>query len=153
MTKCDQIWGIQKKQDFVKCLKINNLQSRRTKADPGEFEGVRPLNQYSAKGTKKASLAAMLFVCLGRESNPHGHYCPRDFKSLVSTISPPRLCVRLGRRGLNSDTGAKVVKIGQFAYLRPHEKDTAPPGHAARGSRHRATCLQRTHRTEHCGPL
>ena len=27
----------------------------------GEFEGVRPLNQYSAKGTKKASLAAMLF--------------------------------------------------------------------------------------------
>ena len=34
-------------------------------ADPGEFEGVRPLNQYSAKGTKKASLAAMLF-CVPR---------------------------------------------------------------------------------------
>ena len=33
----------------------------------------------------------ILFVLyLGRESNPHGHYCPRDFKSLVSTISPPR---------------------------------------------------------------
>lgn len=26
VTKCDQIWEIQK-QDFVKCLKINNLQS------------------------------------------------------------------------------------------------------------------------------
>ena len=64
MTKSDQIWGIQK-QDFAKCLKINNLQRRRPKADPEEFEGVRPLNQYSAKGTKKASLAAMLF-CVPR---------------------------------------------------------------------------------------
>ena len=57
--------GNTKKQDFVKCLKINNLQSRRPKADPGEFEGVRPLNQYSAKGTKKASSQAMLF-CVPR---------------------------------------------------------------------------------------
>ena len=30
-----------------------------------------------------------LFWCLGRESNPHGHFWPRDFKSLVSTIPPP----------------------------------------------------------------
>ena len=33
----------------------------------------------------------MLFVLCPRwESNPYGHFCPRDFKSLVSTISPPR---------------------------------------------------------------
>ena len=28
-------------------------------------------------------------MCPGRESNPHGRFGPRDFKSLVSTISPP----------------------------------------------------------------
>jgi hypothetical protein len=28
-------------------------------------------------------------VCPGRDSNPHSPYGPRDFKSLVSTISPP----------------------------------------------------------------
>lgn len=22
------------------------------------------------------------------ESNPHGHFCPKDFKSLASTVSP-----------------------------------------------------------------
>jgi hypothetical protein len=27
--------------------------------------------------------------CHGRDSNPHSHYWPRDFKSLVSTIPPP----------------------------------------------------------------
>ena len=32
-------------------------------------------------------------MCLGRESNPHGLFGPRDFKSLVSTIPPPRLGV------------------------------------------------------------
>ncbi len=32
-----------------------------------------------------------VILCLGRESNPHGLFGPRDFKSLVSTIPPPRL--------------------------------------------------------------
>ena len=27
------------------------------------------------------------FVCFGRDSNPYGHCCPRDFKSRVSTYS------------------------------------------------------------------
>ena len=27
------------------------------------------------------------FMCFGRESNPYGHCCPRDFKSRVSTYS------------------------------------------------------------------
>ena len=31
-----------------------------------------------------------LFMCSGRESNPYGHCCPRDFKSRVSTYSTTR---------------------------------------------------------------
>ena len=83
------IFGGYKKQDFVKCLKINNLQSRRPKADPGEFEGVRPLIQYSAKGTKKASPERCFFVCLGWDSNPYGRFGPRDFLTTMAfaTIS------------------------------------------------------------------
>ena len=27
------------------------------------------------------------YLCSGRESNPYGHCCPRDFKSRVSTYS------------------------------------------------------------------
>ncbi len=27
------------------------------------------------------------FLCLGRGSNPYGHYCPKDFKSFLSTNS------------------------------------------------------------------
>lgn len=30
------------------------------------------------------------FWCSGRESNPYGHFCPRDFKSLLSTNSNTR---------------------------------------------------------------
>ena len=29
-------------------------------------------------------------TCSGRESNPYGHFCPRDFKSRVSTYSTTR---------------------------------------------------------------
>ena len=29
-------------------------------------------------------------MCSGRESNPYGHFCPRDFKSRVSTYSTTR---------------------------------------------------------------
>ena len=34
------------------------------------------------------------FLCLGRDSNPHGRFGPRDFKSLVSTIPPPRRVIK-----------------------------------------------------------
>ena len=34
--------------------------------------------------------------CLGRESNPYGHCCPRDFKSRVSTYSTTK-AIRLQR--------------------------------------------------------
>ena len=57
VTKCDQILGIQKKQDFVKCLKINSLQSLVVPRT-----GLEPVQPFR----------------------------PRDFKSLVSTIPPPR---------------------------------------------------------------
>ena len=35
-------------------------------------------------------------TCSGRESNPYGHFCPRDFKSRVSTYSTTR-AVRMQR--------------------------------------------------------
>ena len=35
-------------------------------------------------------------MCSGRESNPYGHFCPRDFKSRVSTYSTTR-AIRLQR--------------------------------------------------------
>ena len=44
------------------------------------------------------------FLCLGRDSNPHGRFGPRDFKSLVSTIPPPRRYV-----------GPKVEKIMEMS--------------------------------------
>ncbi len=55
-----------------------------------------------------------VFLCPGRESNPHGRFGPRDFKSLVSTISPPgRWPVREGAERTakirnNSDNGNKL---------------------------------------------
>ena len=42
--------------------------------------------------------------CPGRESNPHGRFGPRDFKSLVSTISPP------GQKG-RSEGAERSAKI------------------------------------------
>ena len=57
VTKCSQIWGGVQKQDFVKCLKINNLQSLVVPRT-----GLEPVQPFR----------------------------PRDFKSLVSTIPPPR---------------------------------------------------------------
>ena len=38
-----------------------------------------------------------VLLCLGWESNPYGRFGPRDFKSLVSTIPPPRQDVGLQR--------------------------------------------------------
>ena len=33
------------------------------------------------------AISKRVLWCLGRESNPYGHCCPRDFKSRVSTYS------------------------------------------------------------------
>ena len=55
----------------------------------------------SYKNTPSRYLESV-FLCPGRESNPHGRFGPRDFKSLVSTISPPGRggVPRRGRNGL-----------------------------------------------------
>ena len=45
-------------------------------------------------------------MCFGRESNPYGHCCPRDFKSRVSTYSTTKAV-----------TGAKIVKIWIFLMI------------------------------------
>ena len=37
---------------------------------------------------KKSRKHACDFLCSKRDSNPHRRFCPRDFKSLVSTIPP-----------------------------------------------------------------
>ena len=46
------------------------------------------------------------FKCFGRESNPYGHCCPRDFKSRVSTYSTTK-AIR----------DAKINKIRDFAHI------------------------------------
>ena len=44
-----------------------------------------------------------LTLCRERDSNPHSHFWPRDFKSLVSTNSTiAATCVLSGKRDLNS---------------------------------------------------
>ncbi len=43
------------------------------------------------------------FLCLGRESNPYGHFWPRDFKSRVSTYSTTK-----------ANRTAKIVKNRDF---------------------------------------
>ena len=40
------------------------------------------------------------------ESNPHGHYCPRDFKSLVSTYSTTSMCL--------------VIQIYEIKFIPPN---------------------------------
>ena len=45
-------------------------------------------------------------MCFGRESNPYGHCCPRDFKSRVSTYSTTK-AIR----------DAKINKIRDFAHI------------------------------------
>ena len=40
-------------------------------------------------------------MCRERDSNPHSHYWPRDFKSLVSTNSTIAATLSFVRLGLN----------------------------------------------------
>ena len=49
-----------------------------------------PSNRHIKRANHWISISWLFFWCLGRESNPHGRFGPRDFKSLVSTIPPPR---------------------------------------------------------------
>ena len=48
-------------------------------------------------------------TCSGRESNPYGHFCPRDFKSRVSTYSTTRAVPDLFRQMADSNPAAKII--------------------------------------------
>lgn len=51
--------------------------------------------------------------CRERDSNPHSHYWPRDFKSLVSTDSTIRAAIAVNK------CGAKVMQFFCFdKYLK-----------------------------------
>lgn len=52
-------------------------------------------------------------MCSKRDSNSHGHFCPKDFKSFVSTIPPSEQLFRLLKNcAVNTfvlKSGAKIV--------------------------------------------
>ena len=57
--------------------------------DLPRFFGVVTTEQTYAKIPLRITSKRDL-MCSGRESNPYGHFCPRDFKSRVSTYSTTR---------------------------------------------------------------
>ncbi len=55
------------------------------------LENVKPRLEVSSPFSETLSPSVRMFLSYrGWESNPHEHYCPRDFKSLMSTIPSPR---------------------------------------------------------------
>ena len=46
-----------------------------------------PLNNVKPSNFWGSHHFLVSLMCLGRESNPYGHFWPRDFKSRVSTYS------------------------------------------------------------------
>ncbi len=54
-----------------------------------------------------------VFLCPGRESNPHGRFGPRDFKSLVSTISPPG---PVARANIRNSCDNRIIRSGLFVF-------------------------------------
>ena len=68
--------------------------------------------------------------CPGRESNPHGRFGPRDFKSLVSTISPPgRWPVREGaertakiRNISDNENAGRMYKARLYSKTAPQRR-------------------------------
>ncbi len=72
-------------------------------------EGSKKRRVNAVRRTTKRELCAMVCTehdfpyegtggvkkeCFGRESNPYGHFCPRDFKSRVSTNSTTKAASR-----------------------------------------------------------
>ncbi len=54
-----------------------------------------------------------VFLCPGRESNPHGRFGPRDFKSLVSTISPPG---PVARANIRKSCDNRIIRADSFEF-------------------------------------
>ncbi len=63
-----------------------------------------------------------LFEYSGRDLNPHGHYCPLDFKSNVSTNSTTRACQTQKKRAKDGirtrDIHLGKVVLYQLSYFR-----------------------------------
>ena len=54
----------------------------------GRYENEEILKKSKRGGLEE--IRSTPFLCSGRGSNPYGHFCPRDFKSLLSTNSNTR---------------------------------------------------------------
>ena len=59
-------------------------------------------------------------MCSKRDSNSHGHFCPKDFKSFVSTIPPPGLRRLFGAENetRTRDPNLGKVVLYQLSYCR-----------------------------------
>ena len=56
-------------------------------------------------------------MCSKRDSNSHGHFCPKDFKSFVSTI-PPFERPRAENETRTRDPNLGKVVLYQLSYFR-----------------------------------
>ena len=62
-------------------------------------------------------------MCSKRDSNSHGHFCPKDFKSFVSTI-PPFERPRAENETRTRDPNLGKVVLYQLSYFRKCGKRT-----------------------------
>ena len=58
-----------------------------------------------------------VWMCSKRDSNSHGHFCPKDFKSFVSTI-PPFERPRAENETRTRDPNLGKVVLYQLSYFR-----------------------------------
>lgn len=56
-----------------------------------------------------------VWMCSKRDSNSHGHFCPKDFKSFVSTIPPSgQPALRRGRWRKSAAKLRQLLKLCKF---------------------------------------
>jgi hypothetical protein len=68
-----------------------NPMSNRFLLCPYGFRRDSPINIHNHEPIKKpCNKTLQSFLYPGRDLNPHGHHCPQDFKSCVSTDSTTR---------------------------------------------------------------
>ena len=91
------------------CRRINRIPAFSPNLHPGDprisrvffFAQKKPCNPFAAR----------LYPYSGWDSNPDEHFCPKDFKSFVSTISPPE-------HPPGKTSGTKVKIFCHFAVIR-----------------------------------
>ena len=69
------------------------------------------------KKTELLYKQSVFIVCSKRDSNSHGHFCPKDFKSFVSTI-PPFERPRAENETRTRDPNLGKVVLYQLSYFR-----------------------------------